>query len=106
MPVKGSVDEVWEGLIEAMGWDRNEITAPMRGVLNRAVRDLKEVGATRAEILRRASVYADRFSGASLTPTALVKWWAEMGRKTLPRDMNSKDREMQSMLNPGGWEIQ
>lgn len=96
MPRKGEIDEVWEALIEVMGWNRNEITAPMRGILNRAVRDLKEVGATRAEIIRRAAVYADRFSGAVLTPTSLTKWWAEMGRKAMPRDMGADERRLQS----------
>lgn len=99
MPRKGEIDEVWEALIEVMGWNRNEVTAPMRGILNRAVRDLKEVGATREEIMRRAEVYADRFSGVALTPTALVKWWAECGRKKMMRDLTREEVERARLLN-------
>lgn len=96
MPRKGEIDELWEALIESLGWNRNEITTSQRGPMNRALKELREVGATPAEIKRRAAVYADRFAGLTLTPAALAKWWPELGRQQMQRDMSPDERRIQA----------
>lgn len=96
MPKAGEIDELWEAMIAALGWDPLEITMSQRGPLNRALKELRQVGATPGEITRRAQIYADRWPGVTLTPMSLAKHWAEMGRKTMPRDMSADERRLQA----------
>jgi len=73
-------DEVWDSLLEACGVDTNQIPSSARGAYNRAVADLKAIGATPNEIRRRAAVFRGQWRDMSLTPTALARRWAECDR--------------------------
>jgi len=60
------------------GIETASITASSRGAYNRAVADLREVGATQGQVVLRAKKYRERWPSTSLTPTALAKHWAEL----------------------------
>jgi hypothetical protein len=71
-------------VINACGIEQNEITKSMRGSINAALRDLREVGATAPEVGVRARRYRRRWPNVSLTPTALAKQWATLTADTEP----------------------
>ncbi|CAB4169651.1 Helix-turn-helix domain containing protein [uncultured Caudovirales phage] len=70
-------DLVWDSLMMVCGIESSQITKSSRGAYNRAVKDLKEIGATEAQIVEHAFVFRKRWPEASLTPTALARRWAE-----------------------------
>lgn len=70
-------DVVWDSLLAVCGVDPLAITKSSRGAYNRAVKDLRELGATERDIVIRATVFRRRWPDASLTPTALARRWPE-----------------------------
>lgn len=70
-------DVVWETVMEVCGIDPTQITSSSRGAYNRAVRDLRDLGAGPEAIVVRATVFRRRWPEASLTPTALARRWPE-----------------------------
>lgn len=70
-------DHVWEAVLFVSGVDGSAIPKSARGAYNRAVADLKAVGATPEEVVRRAAIYRAKWPEVSLTPTALARRWAE-----------------------------
>lgn len=80
-------DELFEAVAEACDIDWHDLTKSARGQLNRAVRELRAVDATPAEVHRRAAEYLRRWA-VDLTPTALAKHWPRLGTPapvTIPR---------------------
>lgn len=75
-------DPIWDALMAACGVDTTQITKSSRGAYNAAVKDLKAIDATPAQITRRAHHYRQQWPTASLTPTALVRRWSELGTGT------------------------
>jgi hypothetical protein len=73
-------DEIWDALLDACNVDTSAVTAASRGAYNRAVADLRAVGATPDDIRRRAANYRSTYPDAPMTPTALARRWAELGR--------------------------
>lgn len=69
-------DLVWDALLEACGI-AGQVPASARGAYGKAVKDLREVGASPVAISARAQVFRRRWPEASLTPTALARRWAE-----------------------------
>lgn len=76
-PKQRQRDDLWDTLIDVCGLTGVAPTGSARGAWNRARRDLAAVGATPDEIRARAAAYRRRWPGASLTPTALARRWAE-----------------------------
>jgi hypothetical protein len=73
-------DVVFEAVCEVTGIDSRALTATARGPLNRAVAELRKVGATPDEVRRRARRYRETFSvDIALTPMALAKHWPTLG---------------------------
>lgn len=72
------VDAVWDAVVEVCNIDPASMTASARGPCNRAVKELKEVGAEPEEIRRRAGHYHQRYPGVALTPMALSKHWGQL----------------------------
>lgn len=71
-------DELFEALVEACyGRPYHEIalTDSERGRVNKALAQLRKVGATPDEVRRRADVYRLRFPDVELTPSALAANW-------------------------------
>lgn len=54
------------------------MTKSERGRYNRALKELRDAGATPDEITKRARHYAQTYPGASLTPTALATHWSSL----------------------------
>ena len=52
------------------------MTRSARGQLNKAVKELREVGATEEQVKAKAKAYRQQYPNATLTPTALVKHWS------------------------------
>ena len=68
---------VFSALCRVLEYDTNGLTTSSRGQLNKASKELAEVGATPHDIEVRAKNFALSF-GWKPTPTALVKHWASM----------------------------
>lgn len=81
-------DDVFEAVAEVcFGADwQNALTPTARGPLNRAVKELKAVGASPDDVAARAEAYV-RWLGQRPTPMALVKHWPRLGDpiQLLPR---------------------
>jgi hypothetical protein len=79
-------DELFEALAAACGIDTRQLTRSARGPLNRALKDLRDVGATPPDVAARAELYRRQFKGVALTPTALAKHWAALVEGAAPLD--------------------
>lgn len=75
-------NEVWEGLEYVFG---EHTTPSARRELGKVCRDLNAVGATRDQIIARASAWPAHFDTATLTPHALERHWDALSRKPLRR---------------------
>jgi hypothetical protein len=77
-------DAHFETLLEVCGIEAASLTESGRGAVNRALRELRAVGATPEEIRRRAARYRVRYS-LPLTPSALAKHWAALATDLVTR---------------------
>lgn len=57
-----------------------ELTVSGRGQLNRALKEIRDTGATPGEILRRSRAYRERFNHTP-TPGALARHWAGLATR-------------------------
>lgn len=71
-------DHIWDAVIESCGLNADELTTSSRGAINKAVQQLKQVGATPDDIHARARQHLTKWSNVSLTPTSLAKNWAQL----------------------------
>lgn len=78
-PVARPRDELFDAVVEVCGIQPTELTPTARGGLNRAVADLRRVGADPQGIRERAAAYHRRYKSATLTPPALAKHWPQLG---------------------------
>lgn len=78
-------DELFDSLISVLELDTSELTTSARGPLNRALKDLRSVGATPDEIRLRAGRWSEHFPGATLTGPALAKHWPMLARPSPTR---------------------
>ena len=69
-------DLIFEALASACKWDFTRLTRTERGRLNRAAKELRELGVDPSEISARASAYCQTFPSCVLTPQALVGNWS------------------------------
>lgn len=81
-------DPIWDAVIEACGIKPADITATSRGGINKAVAELKTVGATPGQIQVRARRWSKVFPDAKLTPMALAKHWPQLDPAT---EMGKRD---------------
>jgi len=77
-------DKVWDAIMEACGVNTATINSNERGRYNKAVKLLKESGATAHEIHTRVGVYRRKFKGAAVTPVAIANHWSELDPATVP----------------------
>jgi hypothetical protein len=71
-------DELFEAVAQACGIDWTNITPTGRGPLNKAVKELRDIGVTPDQIPGRATAYRRTYPDAPLTPMALTKHWAAL----------------------------
>jgi hypothetical protein len=84
-------DELFDAVTEACGIEVATITPSGRGKVNKALKELRDVGATPADVRDRAQRYRRRWPNVSLTPTALAGHWGELATdgSGLPPDANA-----------------
>lgn len=75
-------DRIWDTLTDIFGPVTVKSKEQLRG---KWVKELADAGATPDEMIRRAKSWPNHFDGATLTESALVKWWDTLGRKPLRR---------------------
>ena len=68
-------DNLFDTLAKACGINVTELTGSSRGQLNKAVKELRDIGATEQQITDKANAYRRQYEKAALTPLALVKHW-------------------------------
>lgn len=67
--------------MDVCGINPTEITTSKRGAYNRAVKELRQVGATPSQIRQRVREYHRRWPDVSLSPTAFANRYAELGSR-------------------------
>lgn len=76
---KRARDPLWDALIEACGFTHVTPTPPERGAWNKALKDIRAVGATPGLIHERARAYRKTWPNVRLTPSALARHWGSLG---------------------------
>jgi biotin operon repressor len=71
-------DELFEKIADVCGWELSNLTKSARGQLNKAAKELRDVGATADQVGGKAAAYKEKYPGIELTPTALIKHWAAL----------------------------
>ncbi len=66
----------YDAIAQGCGYAREDITRTLASLIGKVAHELKDVGATPEEILRRCEAYKLKFPGFDLTPSALAKHWA------------------------------
>lgn len=72
-------DPIWDALAGVYG---SPVTRSERGVMNRAVRELREAGCDPLEIERRATLARSRFPQS--TPMVVAQRWTQLGAAPVP----------------------
>lgn len=71
-------DELWDELVKLCGGESDTMTKSERGKYNKALKELKDVGATPDDLRTRVRVYRQRWPHISVTPMALVMHWSSL----------------------------
>jgi len=90
-------DELFETLCAVTGHDTKQLTSSERGRINKALKDLRSVGATADEIRSRSAAWSKRYPTATLTPTALAAHWSSLQRVT--NVVATADDELEEIRN-------
>lgn len=77
-------DELFEAIASACDIRLDAMTKTERGQLNRAKKELGEVGATTDQVLAAARAWKARYPNATLTPGALMKHWSSLSGPATP----------------------
>ena len=80
--VSAKKDELFEAVAKACSIDWRNLTSSGRGPLNKAVKELREIGVTADQVGGRAAAYKKQYPDAALTPIALTKHWAALAPVT------------------------
>lgn len=99
VPRAKKTDDVWDTLMAVCGVNSETINSQERGRHNKAVKALKESGATPGEIEVRARRYAQKFPNTVMTPIALASHWSE-----LDMAMTVAVPQQQQPIVPKGWD--
>ena len=71
-------DPLWDTMLAVCRIDSRTITGSERGRINKALKDLREVGATPAELESKAAAYRKKYPEVAMTPTALAANWSQL----------------------------
>ena len=95
-----SKDQLFEALVEVCygrPYGETTFTPAERGRINAAVKQLRTVGATPADVRERAARYRARWPGVDLTPTALAANWQVLANGP-PRPHSGKRSSLEIAL--------
>lgn len=103
-PAGGHRDELFEVIAQACRWPLDQLTKSSRGRINRAAKELREIGATPDQVRDRAERYRKRFPDCAITPQALTGNWgllADLGRPPAPQETEDErlKRERQERVS-------
>lgn len=73
-------DELFEALIEACGWDLDDLTPSARGRANRAAKELRQIGASPEGVRARAGVHRSKWPDMDVTPNSLATNYPSLGK--------------------------
>jgi len=96
---------VFTALVDVFEYNVNDLTKSTRGQLNKAAKELKEVGATAHDIRARAQNFILTY-GWKPTPLALVKHWADLRQakpKLDPRELQKLQSKVTTARNLNDW---
>ena len=91
-------DEVFEALIDECGWNLDELTKSARGRVNKAAKELREVGASVEGIRARAEVHRRKWPDAELTPTSLAANYSHLGASVGQKRRVGADGELKAVM--------
>ena len=100
-----SHQEVFSSLVDVFEYNINDLTKSTRGQLNKAAKELKEVGATAHDIKARAQNFILTY-GWKPTPLALVKHWADLRApkpKVDPRELQKLQSKITTASKLNDW---
>jgi hypothetical protein len=73
-------DELWDTIVDVFGYGE-KMTSLERGRINKALKSLREVGATPDEVRGKAAAYRKQFPEVAFTPLALASNWSQLESK-------------------------
>lgn len=71
-------DPMWDTMLRVCNIDPNGLTKTARGQINAALKELRDISATPADLEAKAAAYRKTWPEITITPTALVKHWAQL----------------------------
>lgn len=83
-------DDIFEAVANACAIPLDRLTATERGRINKAAKELRDIGTTPDEIARKAQAYRQQYPDMPLTPQALTGNWAQLTPP--PRKIGTLDR--------------
>lgn len=93
--VEKARDEIWDCVMLVCGIDSKTINSQERGRHNKAIKALKESGATVDQIIIRSKIYKQKFPNVAFTPIAFASHWSELD----PDNYQSNAQQV-----PTGWD--
>lgn len=109
-PRERQPDPIWDTMLTVCNIDGRTLTSSARGAINKAVKELRDIAATPAEIEAKAADYRKTWPDITLTPTALVKHWGQLAAKAVKasrvcdcgQKLDLHDDEFCEILRRGG----
>ena len=92
--VESNKDEIWDAVMLVCGVDSKTINSQERGRHNKAVKALKESGASVDQIIVRSRIYKQKFPNAAFTPIAFASHWSEL---------EASNQTSNAQQVPNGW---
>lgn len=88
-------DELWDTLTNVLGYNPKDITRNIRGQLNSALAQLREIQATPQDIIERAGIFQYMYPSIKMTAMGLINRWADLTPSNLSKVMPEKIRNEQ-----------
>lgn len=103
-------DPMFDTMVRVCGINPTTLTGSERGRINKALKELREVGATPQDIEARAKAYRTKYPEAAITPTALTGNWsalqtAKQANPVCPdcrQRLDNHDPEICTIIRNGG----
>ena len=77
-PAPRKANPHWDAMVAGLGWEPGKITKTTMGLIGKAVKELKEIGATPEDIKARCENYRAKWPGMDITPPAILKHWSTL----------------------------
>lgn len=104
-PVRKPQDDVWDALVQIVGWQPEPRDQGAAKRFGKVVNELYSMGATPSDMKERASRYKQRWPGVTLGPESLVKHWSSLTparRASDPHPFVPATHELDELLERDG----